>query len=215
MPSQIPEKVFEAFIQATDREPTQSGVEDLTPLLNLARQVLGLRVELVKSKDHDSRNNSKLFINYIPDESAGPTIYVCSENEPDSLVRSNLAHEIGHYLVASQEQKRLPNYGLGPSPDDETSDFWDKVYPQWATSCLYGSEIATMEGQASFVGMLIEYLLGYDSAYTYDYHNWNEHGKDSPKKLEGYFQKHYPMVREILGRFELESRGPIIIPHNN
>lgn len=64
---------------------------------------------------------------------------------------SEVCHEIAHYLVASPRRRRLPNYGLGEPPGDDTPEAPVTVSPRTGVQ---------EEMMASCLGILLERSLG-------------------------------------------------------
>lgn len=76
---------------------------------------------------------------------------------------SNVAHEIGHWLVATPAQRRYIDFGLGTSPDSYKD----------TKRVLRAGPAQQMEELASVAGMLVELACGLDPyEYTWGYHNW-------------------------------------------
>ena len=139
-------------MKATDRlhhlvnAPTATTA-DVQRVVALAKR-LGLKMVLTKSINTRQAENKRF--------------QVTSGNEPQEVV-SDACHEIGHYLAAPPDLRDLPNYGLGPSPDDghlEPARFAPTA------------ETIAMEAQASMLGLCIERSLGVSALSTLLVHCW-------------------------------------------
>jgi hypothetical protein len=88
---------------------------------------------------------------------------------------SNLSHELGHYIIASPERRRMPEYGLGSGPES----FKD------SERMLGKIETNYEESLASIVGMLIEKWAGQDyKLFTWMEHGWTGHTSELEVKLQ-------------------------------
>lgn len=89
------------------------------------------------------------------------------DKKPDKIrPPSNLVHDIAHYLVASDERRRMPEFGLGESPDTMSYRY---------LSSYIDLEKANLEEEmASMLGILIEKEIGSDWKETWHFHNWSE-----------------------------------------
>lgn len=75
---------------------------------------------------------------------------------------SNHLHEIAHWLVATEEERGMVNFGLGASPDDMA----------YKSDWIAGPRINEAEVQASALGILMEKALGMDWLDTARMHYW-------------------------------------------
>jgi hypothetical protein len=160
---------YVAFIQALKQEGSELS---LTPLLELATQ-MGLTVSFLNESCHQNSKNYTALTQTIE--------LPALAKDPKELF-SNLAHELGHYIVATDEERKIDNYGLGQSPDDDSSFFWElNVKLQNSRKNLPPSRIATEE-EASFAGMIIEMILKQSPNYTYQLHGWDKHSSVNAQK---------------------------------
>lgn len=81
---------------------------------------------------------------------------------------SDVLHHFAHYLVASGDRRKLPEFGLGPGfdtgKDDKAKD----------AAIITGYDAQREEGKASCLGILMERELGMNWKNTYKEHGWNE-----------------------------------------
>lgn len=82
---------------------------------------------------------------------------------------SNILHDIAHFAVSNDSRRRLPEFGLGSSPDKNTIQV-DRV----ASINIARSE----EIIASALGIYWERDIGYDWYHTYLSHHWPVCEKD-------------------------------------
>lgn len=80
---------------------------------------------------------------------------------------SDIAHEIGHWLTATPEQRRTPNYGCGPAVEDGVHVSLKDLDPR-----LSKAEAFQVERKASATGILLERELNLDWEETFYAHNW-------------------------------------------
>jgi len=78
---------------------------------------------------------------------------------------SNTIHDIAHWMVASPARRRIPEFGLGPSPDRESSR---------APRYLNGVSSRREEMRASLLGILLERQIGSPWKKTWKTHNWGQ-----------------------------------------
>lgn len=122
---------------------------DIQRVVRLAKS-LGLVMTLIKDVDRVQAFEGRF--------------QVVSKNDPEEVV-SDGCHEIAHWLVATPDQRKLPNYGLGPSPDD---DYLDLGTPME----LFRDEAQAIESQASLLTVLIQRDMGVSGRNTLVIHNW-------------------------------------------
>lgn len=92
---------------------------------------------------------------------------------PYPRAHSNALHDLAHWAVCTSEQRRrLPDFGLGPSPD--SSLYLDKI-PRRVSN----PEAASEEKRASMLGILMELELSMNSQFTWWEHSWEEYDKDA------------------------------------
>lgn len=77
---------------------------------------------------------------------------------------SNTIHELGHWLVAPQLWRRFANFGLGGAFDEHPATEPSRVRPAAARR--------EEEPVASAVGVLLEWVYGFDWAFTAVEHCW-------------------------------------------
>lgn len=75
---------------------------------------------------------------------------------------SNLIHEVAHYFVAAEPDRKIPEYGLGNAPDSNVKAPYTKA--------MHLRDVE--ESQASILGILWEKELGHDYFYTLEKHGW-------------------------------------------
>lgn len=80
---------------------------------------------------------------------------------------SNIIHDIAHFICAAKRRRRLPNFGLGGSPDDFAGD---------GDSPLVVSDAYAQaeEENASLLGILVEAHLGVRFTETLVDHTWED-----------------------------------------
>lgn len=93
---------------------------------------------------------------------------------------SNILHDIAHYVVCPEKRKRMPEFGLGTSPDNET-----KVLSRVVNADTAFAE----EAMASALGIVWEKEIGYDWYRTYINHNWPAVSKESVFDTKNLFTK--------------------------
>ena len=76
---------------------------------------------------------------------------------------SNTVHDIAHWMVASPARRKIPEFGLGPSPDRESSH---------APRYLNQKSSRLEEMRASLLGILLEKQIGSTWKKTWNTHNW-------------------------------------------
>ena len=96
----------------------------------------------------------------------------------EEAANANLAHEIAHFLVASPDRRKVPEYGLGSGPESEITSI----------AILNGVAKNQEEELASMLGMLIEKWAGQDpKKFTWEDHGWFAYdikAKNALSKLE-------------------------------
>lgn len=102
---------------------------------------------------------------------------------------SYLAHELAHYALSTPIMRKLPDYGLGSSPDTRI----ELPIKHGLNHSLLNEEIA------SILGMAIESWAGQDPfVYTWDDHNWpSRNYEDSYYKIW-----HYVRILRRFGHIE-------------
>ena len=122
---------------------------DIQRVVRLAKS-LGLVMTLIKDVDRVQAFEGRF--------------QVVSKNDPEEVV-SDGCHEIAHWLVATPEQRKLPNYGLGSSPDDD--------YLNLDIPCeMDRDEAQKIESQASLLTVLMQRHMGVSGRNTLVVHNW-------------------------------------------
>ena len=98
-------------------------------------------------------------------------------NETKGSLRTdaNIIHDIAHYAVASIERRKLPEFGLGTSPDR----------PRFRAKLVIDRSDAQHEEElASALGIYWEREFGMDWEHTYNDHCWQfEDGPDKEKEI--------------------------------
>lgn len=93
-----------------------------------------------------------------------------------SMTADEILHELGHWLVATPRMREMPEFGLGMSTYNWTSDKHAVTTTSWRVS-------SDIEANASFVGITYAYALGFPWWDLYaDDHNWHPIG-DSWEEL--------------------------------
>lgn len=82
------------------------------------------------------------------------------------MPNTNIIHDLAHFIVASEERKFLPDYGLGLGPDSYAIS--ERV--------VADKESEDEESLASVLGILIEYQFGANTYGTLYEHSWTDHG---------------------------------------
>lgn len=84
---------------------------------------------------------------------------------------SGLVHEFAHFVVAENDRKLLPDFGLGSGPD-----FFNR-----AAELLVSADHARFEeAEASMLGILIERALGFNFGVTLKHHSWTGELRGDP-----------------------------------
>lgn len=83
----------------------------------------------------------------------------CKRLRPDA----NIIHDIAHYIVASNTRRKLPEFGLGTSPDNSVRE---------ANQILSHKGAQHEEEEVSLLGILIEKQLGLRPLMTFTDHSW-------------------------------------------
>jgi len=153
---------FKIFEEGIKREV----LKDLEPIRNFSHK-LGLSVSFTPEKQ---------LKNGISYSAQAGLFKIPLESKIEAQI-SNLAHELGHYIVAMPEDRKKDNFGLGPSPDDEMSSYW-MAENDGQSSLNYRSLVSNtvsheIETKASMAGLILEYLLGYSPLFTYVHHGWD------------------------------------------
>lgn len=78
---------------------------------------------------------------------------------------SDLIHDVAHWLVCASRRRRVANFGLGHSGEDDTPAY----SPVVVRYCYADAE----ESRASALGIAIEAWLGWAWQETADDHNWS------------------------------------------
>lgn len=86
------------------------------------------------------------------------------------------AHELAHYLVATPEQRRMPEFGLGSSSffaDADPVDAKDRRCPEKPRVSNW--DLGEIEGYASLLGIfIVRHVEGHRAASEmYDRHTWD------------------------------------------
>ena len=106
----------------------------------------------------------------------GKTIALYSDhNKSKQRSTSDIIHDIAHFVVATPKRRKLPEFGLGTSPDNYTR----LTFP--ADGMNY-SMAQTEEELASVLGIYWEREIGLDWRQTYENHSW--HHKNDEEHLE-------------------------------
>ncbi|MGD9616361.1 MAG: hypothetical protein AB7H90_13780 [Alphaproteobacteria bacterium] len=79
-----------------------------------------------------------------------------------------ILHEIAHFLLASPERRRLPDFGLGPGPDTTRREAAERA------SIVKLLEREEDEAAASLLGILWEAALGQPALASFLDQNWLE-----------------------------------------
>lgn len=90
---------------------------------------------------------------------------------------SNIIHDIAHFVIASREQRKIIDFGLGAGPDTGNQSEANKAELKHRHISVDQQEV-----EASALGILWEKGFGMDWKDTADYHNW-----DSASQLEEYW----------------------------
>ncbi len=111
---------------------------------------------------------------------------------------SNLSHEIGHWIVASEQERSIVDFNMGPSPEIKYVPYLMNQSTESVKFCEY------REKEASLIGILIEKTIGADWRSTWKYHGWN---------CNGYYEEFYD---ELL-RLELQDyiSDSVMVKHVN
>lgn len=88
---------------------------------------------------------------------------------------SNLCHEIGHWIVASPEERKIPNFNTGTSPAGGNNYIEKKYYDGHKKS-------GYTETWASAVGIAIDKWAGGDWEGHAKYHTWEDEQLDNALK---------------------------------
>jgi hypothetical protein len=144
--------------------------QSLQPLLALAKK-LGLYVTFLDLEHHNVSKNYTAKTQFIE---------LPIQSKPCAEQFSNLAHELGHFIAATPEERILDNYGLFRSPDDASSLFWEEG-KNFSNNHHY---LQQKEKEASIAGMILEMILGYSPRFTFDLHNWKYEEFDIKKNFD-------------------------------
>lgn len=91
---------------------------------------------------------------------------------------SNIIHDIAHYALATKRERKLLDYGLGPSPSTDISmDDMDILYRDERKRNSFkvkGRSSSHIEERASALGIYWEKQLGLPWEDTADYHFWRD-----------------------------------------
>jgi len=116
---------------------------------------------------------------------------------------SNLAHDIAHWLVASPTRRKMPDFGLGTSPDS-MGDAKLRVR-------FYNAQ--KEEGLASVCGMALEEWAGHDPEWTWNYHNWD--GEEQVQKhmetlcRRRLLQRHKTKEKSLFRRYRFDPEAVV------
>lgn len=79
---------------------------------------------------------------------------------------SDIIHDIAHYAIASRQERKTADFGLGPGPDS----MYDK-----SPKTLYGNrKCNNIEGKASALGIYWEKEIGLPWESTALHHAWDD-----------------------------------------
>lgn len=107
---------------------------------------------------------------------------------------SALLHEISHWLLASETERKLIDYGLGRGPDTgrknpDAQNKADEVKIKIESLILSKDTMhLTNDSYASLLGIAFEAALGYDISKTTMVHNW---ASEDCKKSDDMFDKFF------------------------
>src|SRR4029079_19487297 len=79
-----------------------------------------------------------------------------------------ILHEVAHFLLASPERRRLPDFGLGPGPDTTERAAAERA------AIVSPPEREMDEAAASLLGILWEAALGQPALASFLDQNWLE-----------------------------------------
>lgn len=117
---------------------------------------------------------------------------------PDLYQRaSDVIHEIAHWLAATDEMRKHPEYGLGRAPD--TFCKASIIFPY--------KKITYEENLASILGILIERELGYNWYDTLGRHAWRDTPWRTDEKLESEL---FGLFTELCNRGVLNKKGQVL-----
>lgn len=110
----------------------------------------------------------------------------------------NITHEVAHWLLASEDQKKLTDFGIGIGPEST-------YVPDDSSHLKYKSISASQESSASVLGIAIQYAIGIPSRETMLYHSWEYVSNGISNSNEEEFRHYYSQSLPIL-----ESLGFIV-----
>lgn len=90
---------------------------------------------------------------------------------------SNIIHDIAHYVLATKKERKLLDFGLGPSPSTKAS--YEEINKMYEKETKRNS--SKVEEKASALGIFWEKQMGLPWEDTADYHFWRDLG-DLEKK---------------------------------
>jgi len=79
-----------------------------------------------------------------------------------NMPAENVLHELAHWVIASKEERLLPDFGLGEGPDSKTR----------SRAVLGSKQVDSVEGMASALGILFQFALGMETYGTLLSHSW-------------------------------------------